>query len=381
MSEILDEGSWVAGVVGVLLVSLLLQTSLATPLPYLAESSAGKPLPSPFAFYSAAVLLALFYVPSTILAIALIARLGGVSYLFGRDYLPLFTCVTMAWTAAHLPVALALLALRGAALGQLVWVPGFAYFAFLMVCALRVVFGAEFGQSIPTVAVSWIPFALGIYWYREFGHIFGFLTSPFLLFYGYLYLGGGVRTLGSGMRSRQAFRRYLEICTVNDHDAEAQYQLGLIYQQRRQYTEAIARFQQAVAVDPTETDAHFQLGRIARQQGRLADALPHFQAVVDQNEKHSLSEIWREVGALHLAAKQYQAAREELTLYTARRPYDPEGLYYFGQALDKTGDTARAREVYQQAIDAVRSAPHYRRAILQRWSRLAYRELRRLAGP
>jgi len=94
----------------------------------------------------------------------------------------------------------------------------------------------------------------------------------------------------------------LEASALNPHDAGAQYQLGLIYQQRRQYGEAIQRFQNAVAIDPREADAHFQLGRIAREQGRLNDALAHFQTVLDLDDKHSQNEILREIGGLYLAA-------------------------------------------------------------------------------
>jgi tetratricopeptide (TPR) repeat protein len=170
----------------------------------------------------------------------------------------------------------------------------------------------------------------------------------------------------------------LEAAAINPHDGEAQYQLGLIHQQRRQYTEAIRRFQAAVAIDPTETDAHFQLGRIAREQGRLPDALAHFQTVLQQDERHSLSEIHRALGAVYLAMDRTEDARRELALYIDRRPYDPEGLFYFGQALEQLGQLAQAREMYAAAVEAVRTAPRYRRRVVARWSRLAQKQAGKL---
>jgi tetratricopeptide (TPR) repeat protein len=171
----------------------------------------------------------------------------------------------------------------------------------------------------------------------------------------------------------------LEAAAVNPHDAEAQYQLGLIYQHRRRYAEAIRRFQNAIAIDAKETDAHFQLGRIAREQGRLKDALAHFQAVIDQDESHSSSEILRELGALYLAVRQYGDARSELERYVARREYDPEGLYYYGRALEGLGETAAARDAYSRAVEAARTAPAYRRRFTARWNRLAQKQLSKLA--
>jgi tetratricopeptide (TPR) repeat protein len=143
-------------------------------------------------------------------------------------------------------------------------------------------------------------------------------------------------------------------------------------------TEAIQRFSKAVAIDPRETDAFFQLGRIARQQGRLKEALDYFQTVYDQDDKHSQSEILRELGAVYLAARQFEHAQKFLADYISRRPYDPEGQYYFGQALEGLGRTDEARLAYDQAIEAVRTAPRYRRRVVAPWSRLAQKQLRKL---
>jgi len=172
----------------------------------------------------------------------------------------------------------------------------------------------------------------------------------------------------------------LEAAAINPHDGNAQYQLGLIYQQRHQYTEAIQRFRNAVAIDPSETDAHFQLGTIAREQGRLKDALDHFQTVVDQDEQHHQNEVLRELGALYVTNHQYEDARNELGRYVERRPYDPEGLFYYGQALEGLGRAPEAREIYGRATEAARTAPRYRRRLVARWSRLAQKHLRKLAS-
>ena len=125
-------------------------------------------------------------------------------------------------------------------------------------------------------------------------------------------------------------------------------------------------------------DAHFQLGRIAREQGRLRDALNSFQTVVNLDERHSSSEVLRELGGLYVSARQFADARTELEVYTERRPYDPEGLYYFAQALEGLGEVAAARDAYSRAVEADRTAPRYRRRYTARWSRLAQKQLGKL---
>ena len=152
-----------------------------------------------------------------------------------------------------------------------------------------------------------------------------------------------------------------------------------LYQQRHQISEAIQRFQAAVAIDPSETDAHFQLGRIALQQGRLKDALAQFQIVLDQDEKHHQSEILRELGALYNSARQFEDARQELARYVERRPYDPGGLYYYGQSLEGLGRFAEARDVYGRASESADTAPVYLRRAGAKWSRLAQKQIRKLS--
>ena len=393
MSQILDQGSLLFASVAVVVVALMLQFSVRPLIPQatLAVQQAQVPaaeqdqpgVPAPhaqpwwwFSFYTPLLVLAIVYVPGTLLVTNLIARLGGLGAVFERDYSSLLTCASMAWAAVNVPLVLVarvvpLPVLAGA--GALAYL----YFAVLMFFAVRTVFGTESSTAAISVVLSVVPLAAAVVVWGPLRFILGWIASPFFLFYAFYYLGGEFRNMGAGLRRGQNFRRTLEAAAVNPHDADAQYQLGLIHQQRRQYSEAAERFKRAVAIDPTETDAHFQLGRMAREQGRLDDALTHFQAVLSQDEKHNLSEIHRETGATYLARGQYEDARKELAIYLDRRPYDPEGLYHYGQTLERLGDATPAREMYTRAVEAARTAPRYRKRYTARWSRLAQKELRR----
>lgn len=388
MSGILDRGSLLFASLAVLAVSLLFELTVTPPgppAPIVVIQPGGAQAEAPvrivhqrpqwsFSFYTPLLVLAAIYVPGTLLVTSLIGRLGGLGVVFQRDYSPLLTCTAMAWTAAQVPVVLAGWMVAPFPVLGIVAVLAYVYFAVLMFFVIRTVFGVENGVAAGAVCLSWVPVAAAVVFWGPIRFLFGWLASPFFLFYAFYYLRGEFANMGAGLRSRQNFRRMLEAAAINPHDAAAQYQLGLIYQQRRQTTEAIQRFKNAVAIDPAETDAHFQLGRIAREQGRLKDALTHFQTVVDQDEKHSLSEILRELGAVYLANRQYEDARNELSVYVERHPYDTEGLYYYGQALEGMGDISAARGIYTRAVESARTAPRYRQRYIAKWSRLAQKE-------
>jgi tetratricopeptide (TPR) repeat protein len=363
MSAILDQGSLLFATIGVVAVSLLMQLSL-------------QRVPSIMMALLPLIVLAAVYVPGALLLTNLIARLGALAVVFERDYSPLLTCTAMAWVAVNLPLIVAALVFPLPILGAIA-ILAYLYFGVLMFFAVRTVFGTDSPVAAGVAGLSWIPLVALVFLWGPLSMILRFLASPFVLIFAWFYLRREFANLGAGLRSRQHFRRTLEAAAVNPHDAGAQYQLGLIYQQRRQYTEATQRFKNAVAIDAGETDAHFQLGRIAMQQGRLQDALDEFRTVFDQDPKHNSSEILRELGALYVAARQYQDALQQLETYVERRPYDPEGLYYYGFALEQTSDTAHARELYERAIEAARTAPHFRKRYTAQWSRLAQKQLRK----
>jgi tetratricopeptide (TPR) repeat protein len=334
----------------------------------------------PSGFFRPIISLAVFYVPLTILLITLFGHLGNFGVVFSRDYGGLSVCAFMAWTAAHLPFAIAGILLNSQEINPNIylgfWLASGLIFGVLMIFALRVVFGVNYGAAILTVAISWLGFSLGMYIFR---FISPFFFSPFLLILAYLYFGGaisgGARGLGNSFRQRQDFKRHLQTATINPRDADAHVQLGLIYNQRRQTDKAFEHFTKAVEIDKNEIDANYELGKISRQKGELQQALNFFSVVVEQNDKHALSEIWREIGATYWQAKMFNEARTNLETFVERRPYDPEGLYYLGKVLQEQGESEKAREMFQQAVDSAKSSPDFRRHELRQWSKLAQKEL------
>jgi tetratricopeptide (TPR) repeat protein len=323
-------------------------------------------------FFTTVLGMAILYIPFLILLVATSGANASFSVLLRRDYGPLLTCGLMAWAAAHLPFTVAGFALEPlglnvkTALG--LWAASAVCFGLLMAIGLRMLFGVPYPKGLVLVAIAALSFSVQA---KLFATVSPFLFSPFLLFYAFMMFRGGIGDIGYSLRQRQNFRRSMEIATINPRDAGAHYQLGLIYQYRRQYAEAISRFEKAVQIAYDETDAHFQLGRIAREQGRLQDAINHFSVVIEQDEKHSHSEIWREVGATYLAASMFEEAREALAKFIDRRPYDPEGLYHYGKTLEQLGQREQAQEMFARCIEAVKTMPSYRYREQRKWDKLA----------
>lgn len=428
MSDIMDQGSWMFAAMAVLVVSILFFATVNTRLNdeyriptfaeyyqpnyettdfdspaaqadytrslenYQAAMDSREKLPmvgdtffkffsfEPTAFYQPLLAISIFYVPILVLLVSIFSSVGSFGLVLRRDYGALATCSLMAWTAAHLPFALAGAALFTSTVPPLIylglWCGSSLLFAVFMIFALRTVLGINYGAAVMAVAIGWLGFTIAMY---VFQYVSPWMLSPFLLFFVVIYfggfLGGEVRGFGNAFRQKQNFKRFLHNATVNPKDADAHVQLGLIYQQRRQDAKALEHFTKAIEIDAEEIDANYQLGRMARSKGDLQNALNYFAVVLEQDDKFSLNEIWREVGATYLDANMFKEATDTLEKYVDRRPVDPEGLYYFGRSLKAQGNNDRAREMFEQAVDSVNSSPHYRRREIQKWRKLAEKEI------
>jgi Tfp pilus assembly protein PilF len=334
----------------------------------------------PNGFYRPLISLACFYVPLSVLLITLFGGIGSFGTILQRDYGTLSTCAMTAWTAAHLPFALLGILLYKQNIDPQIylgfWLASGLIFAILMIFAFRVVFGVSYAVAIFTAATSWLGFSVGMYVFKLVSPI---LFSPFILFYAYMYFGGTIkgeaRGFGNSFRDRQNFKRNLQIATINPNDADSHVQLGIIYNQRRQTDKAFEHFTKAFEIDKNEPDANYELGKIARQRGELNKAIEYFSTVVAQNDKYTLSEIWREIGATYFAANMLAEARNALETFVERRPFDSEGLYHLGKILKIQGETGRANEMFEQAIESAKNAPTHRRQELRIWSKLAQKEI------
>jgi len=389
ISRILDQGRLGIALVLVAAAALLfvlpiaLQNSqtesltLDAPDPALLRASE-RPVFSPIVV--SVLLLAAVFVPIAVIAINKLEGTGSAAVVLPRDYMPMLVCHLMAFTAVLLPAAVLQWILDVPQ--TVVLLAAVAYFAFLSVCIVRTLSGAGFGRAIVASASSFAASAGALYVYSFVAGALYFLASPFALYFLYIMfgqgIGSGLRGIGGGLSSRQRMRQLLETSTVNPRDADARYQLGLIYQQRRDYEQAKKCFEEAIAIDKQEAEPHYQLGRVLRAQGNFGEALEHLKTAAAIDNKLSQSEVLRETGATLLDLGRDAEARDILREYTSRRNFDAEGCYWYGVALSRLGENQAAKEALQQSIESVRTAPSHLRRQASKWESAARKQLRQL---
>jgi Flp pilus assembly protein TadD len=390
-SETLDHGRfWMAVLAAVAVAVLLMAPDRAgvhrrAPSEEAVEEGVARDLVglAPGRALTEVLFLGCVFTPLAIAGLARWGSLGPTRFVLERDYSGAVTCLMLAWSAAHLPFAAARWAMSsaGGAWHALAPVPkgaGFVYFLILAACVLRTVPGGAFSSAMiaaagGAAACAGAGMVAGMVGFGMFG-----FATPCVAYWLYLRFGSSVAGLGSGLSHQQNFRRHLEATTLNPRDADAHYQLGLIYLQRRNAAEAEARFRRAVEIDPEDADYLLALGRLFRESGRAEEAAPLVEHAVRLNRKAGNGEVLREMGAVKLALGDAGEALRHLEPYVAQREYDAEGLVYYGQALARAGRSAEARTAFERAIEAAHTAPSYRRGQVRPWRDRAREELRRL---
>lgn len=396
LGAILDRGRWFAALAFCAVVAIL----LSFPLGYYesrlrieqyveaVEGQAPRPahsrpalegtermlaMAAPFvAGFKIPIVLVVVFAP---IALALARAFGGGGMVFVQ-IAPLSSCLGFAYAAAYLPAAVA--AFLPTPVFAIVLGLSSLFFLFLAATATGMVTGAGAGRGAAAAICAAVASTAGVWLFGRTGFASGFLFSPWILYFLYMRFGGSVSGLGDVFRQQQSFRRYLEASTINPHDADAQYQLGVIYQRRGQTTEAAERFKKAIAIDPTEVDAQYQLARLYKAREHWSEALPHLEASIRLNSKHAQFEPARDWAITKLHLGDPVNARITLESYIEQRPYDPEALYYLGKLLSEAGERDRAKEVLDRAVEAVRTTPRYRRHEVRTWGSASAKLLRSL---
>ncbi len=375
-SHILDRGSLGFAIFAALAGNFLMALARSLAAPPLPPGVVASPFyQSPDALSLGNVIeglipMALLFVPACIAISAISEGLGSIGVILRRDFMPLLVCDLMAWGAAFLlfgvvGIAIAVFAGRPD-LVQTGRIAGEIVFLVLAGGAVRSTSGASIGRAAFIVIGAVIAMIGGQAAWAVFPGR-GLLYSPFLLIWIWMLWRPDFSSFTGGLRSRQRFQQNLEAATLNPQDADAHYQLGLIYQERRNYSEAKERFEKAIEIDPEDPDPIYQLGRIEFAREQYEDARKHFERVAELDDKHSSSEVWRDLGATKLALGYVQSAVADLEKYTTRHAYDPEGQYWYGEALRQAGRMGEATSAFKAAIDAGNTAPRHLHAKARPW--------------
>jgi tetratricopeptide (TPR) repeat protein len=217
-------------------------------------------------------------------------------------------------------------------------------------------------QALGVFALSW--FTLPVYYViTTFLFTLPLFIVILLIYLGYQYLRGYF----SSQTGERAFKQHLHALTLNPQDADAQYQLGLIYLKRRNLESARKYFENALRIDANDPDYHYSLGRSYELDGKWAQALEKYEETYRINPEYGLGDIFREVGKGYLHTGNVEKGIEFLRFFLTKRGSDPEGRYWLAVAFQKSGDSEQMRAQLNAIVDQARSNPRFFRKENREW--------------
>lgn len=216
--------------------------------------------------------------------------------------------------------------------------------------------------ALGVFALSW--FTLPVFYVLS-----SFLFAlPMLIVFPLLYLAFQrwryVLTARAGDRNLQ---QQLRLLTVNPRDADAHYQLGLLYLKRRNLEAAEKSFSDALAIEPGDADYHYYMGRTHELKADWPRALEQYEETYRMEPEYGHGDIFREVGKSYLHAGKLEKAVEFLKYFLENRVSNPEGRYWLAIALQRMGKDDQMRAQLATILEQARSNPRFFRKENREW--------------
>src|SRR6184192_759222 len=195
------------------------------------------------------------------------------------------------------------------------------------------------------IAVTWALTDLTISW----RHRRTILSAAALLTIGLLSWGAWVQT-SYWRDSETLFKHALAVTTNND---VAENNLGIVFLQKGQLTEAISLLQSAVDLRPDNSPAHENLAKALLQKGEVADALVHYRKLLELQPDNI--EVHNIVGTVLVQQGEIKAGVGEWQKVLQIQPDNGNALSNLGWVLatapdESLRDGSRAVQLAQQAL-------------------------------
>lgn len=197
---------------------------------------------------------------------------------------------------------------------------------------------------------------------------------------GYGYATGALVRLPRELERWTTIRELERSARTNPHDATARADLGRLLVEAGRPARALPHLEAAAARAPEVNETLYYLGAARLGVGDLAGGRPLVEQALARDPKLRYGEPHLRLADYYLARGEAREALPHLERFTALHASSVEGRYKLARAWLATGRPDRARAVLDEAVQAHRTSPGFKRREERLWRLKASWLRRRLRG-
>ena len=167
--------------------------------------------------------------------------------------------------------------------------------------------------------------------------------------------------LRSYLRAMQTYQAVLNDNSACSCHGIAYHHIGMIYQQQRQWREALDSYQRAIKLKKQHGQSHqlgstyHHIGMVYEQQQRWQQALKAYQRAIKFKEEHELGNTYHHIGIVHQHQQQWQKALD-VYQHVLELQDRHNQQHQLGNTYHQIGVVYQHEQQWQSALDAYRIA-------------------------
>jgi tetratricopeptide (TPR) repeat protein len=136
---------------------------------------------------------------------------------------------------------------------------------------------------------------------------------------------------------------------AHPNDADLYVELAMEYEYASDWRNAVDAYIMALALAPSDADVHFRLAEVYFDVEKFEPAIEQYREAVALDA--ALVKAYYQMGRAYLALRRRDEAITSLKTYVQDQPYDFNGRWFLGRALEEAGRKKEALEQYEKILD------------------------------
>jgi len=148
---------------------------------------------------------------------------------------------------------------------------------------------------------------------------------------------------------RPAITKWTQAVSLNPHDPDYYFNLGIAFFESKNYKEAVENLQKTISICPIYHRAHLILGTVLLKIRKFAEAEHHLKESVFFNPRNALAHL--NLGAVYSILKKYQEGIFSFQRAIELSPHEIRAYFGMAKIYSIVGDTENANQYYRKVIE------------------------------